>query len=267
MINIFKQTFKEKKWTISIYCAAGILFLWLYVSFFPTVQKSTNDVSQIVKNLPQSLTKTFGLDAQSFTTFEGFIAGKHFSLVWPILLIALVVSFGSAFLAGEIEKGTIGILLSQPVSRIKIFLGKLFAGISFLFIFVVASVLSVIPLAKAYEISYKGENFFTFAISGFVFGLAIFGLAMLFSAIFSEKSKANFVVVGILILMYVMNIVAGLKDNLDKLKYISFFHYFNHTDILLYNRVSQSTWWVFLGTFFISSLVALFCFWKRDVTI
>ncbi len=267
MINVFWRTIKEKKWLTIIYSLAGLLFLWLYVALFPTVQQSASDVSQIVKSLPQGINKAFGLDAKSFATFEGFLAGKHYSLVWPILLIGLVVSLSSAFLSGEIEKGTIGILLSQPVSRAKIFLGKFLAGIVYLIIFVIISVLSVFPLAKIYNISYQGENQLKLALVGFLFGLAIFGLSMLFSAIFSEKGKATFTVIGILIVMYFINIIALLKDSLDKLKYFSFFYYFNYTDILVHNKIDYWSYWVFLGTFIIGSILGLIWFMKRDIAI
>jgi len=267
MLNIFWRTIKEKKWSTIIYSLAGLVFLWLYVALFPTVQESATNVSQLVKNLPPGLNKAFGLDAKSFTTFEGFIAGKHYSLVWPILLIGLVASLGSAFLAGEIEKGTIGILLSQPLSRAKIFLGKFMAGIFCIIIFVIISVLSVFPLAKVYGIAYQSENQLTLALVGFVFGLAILGLSMFFSAIFSEKGKATFTVVGILIVMYFVNIIALLKDNLDKLKYFSFFYYFNYSDILIHNIIDNWSWWVFGGAFLVGSLLALIWFNQRDVAI
>ena len=267
MIAIFKQTFKEKKWTILIYITSGILLLWMYIALFPSIQKSIGDLNQYMQNLPQGFLKAFGFDAASFGTFEGYIGSEQFTFVWPILLISFMVSFGSAFLSGEIEKGTMEFLLSQPVSRIKIFLGKLFAGILNLVLFVIVSILAVFPLAKIYDISIKSEGFYKLTLLGFVFGLAIFGLAMLFSAIFSEKSKATFTVVGILIGMYVLNIMSGLKDNLDKLKYISFFHYFVPSDILVHNQIDNKAYWIFLGTFLIASFLGLIWFKKRDVAI
>ena len=90
---------------------------------------------------------------------------------------------------------------------------------------------------------------------------------MFFSAIFSEKGKANFTVLGILIVMYFINIIALLKDNLDKLKYLSFFYYFNYNDILVHNKIDHLTWWVFIGTFVVSTVVALIWFNKRDIAI
>lgn len=267
MLNIFWQTIKEKKWLISIYCLAGIIFLWLYVALFPSIQKSSASVTQLAKTLPQGLLKTFGLDAKSIITFEGFIAGKHYSLVWPILLIALVASLGSSFISGEIENGTIGVLLSQPISRIKIFLAKLATGIFEIILFVIFTVLSVFPLAKIYGVTINAQSNLKLTLVGFIFGLTILGLSMFFSAVFSERGKANFVVLGILIVMYFMNIIALLKDNLDKLKYFSFFYYFNYSEILNNNKFDYWSFWVFGGFFVVASLAALIWFNKRDIPI
>ncbi len=264
-LNIFQRTLLEKKWVLLIYCLSGILLILMYVVFFPSVQESAAEVSQLVKNLPESLVKSFGLDAQSFVTFEGFIAGKNYSLVWPILLITLLVSLGSSFFAGEIEKGTIELLLSQPISRVKIFLGKFFAGVLILIFFIIASIFAVIPIAKFYNIDYKIEPFLKLGFVGFLFGLSVFGISLLFSAIFSERSKVVFSVSGILILMYVVNIVSQLKDNLEKSKYFSFFYYFNHTEILIENKINHWALGVFLGMFFISVVFAIFWFNKKDI--
>ena len=267
MFNVFWRTIKDKKWTILVYCLAVIIFLWMYIALFPSFQKAVGTLNQYLKSFPQSFLKAFGIEANSFTTFEGYISSEQYSFVWSILLIALVVSMANSFLAGETEKGTIGILLSQPISRIKIFLEKFSVGIINLILFVAASILSVFPLAKAYNIVYKSEGFFKLALIGFMFGLAVFGLSMLFSAIFSEKSKVNFMIVGTLLVMYFINIIAGLKTSLDKLKYFSFFYYFKPPDILVYNKISHWTLLVFLGTFFITSALALIWFKKRDVAI
>ena len=143
----------------------------------------------------------------------------------------------------------------------KIFFGKFIAGITYLALFTVISIFSIFPLAKAYNISYQSEGFYKLALVGFLLGLAIFGLSLLFSAIFSEKSKPTFIVVGILILMYFLNIISGLKDNLKNLKYLSFFYYYKPSDILSYNKIDHLTWWVFIGTF------VVIWFNKRDIAI
>jgi len=267
MWNIFWFTVKEKKWTATSCFLAGFIFLWLFVAFSPTVQQSSRELSQMVKSMPEGLIKAFGLDPKFTITLEGFIASKHFSLMWPIILIALTVSLGSSLIAGEIEKKTIGILLSQPVSRFKIFWGKFLAALFYLIIFIPITVISAIPLAKIYHIVYVGENYFTLALVGLLMGLSILGLVMLFSSLFSEKGKVNFLVIGLLIVMYFLNIIALIKENLDKVKYFSFFYYFNYTELLVHNKINNQSLIFFGFVFIITICLAVIYFKKRDITI
>lgn len=267
MLNISWQAIKEKKWTILIYSLAIILFLWMYIALYPSFSKSIGSMAEYLKSFPKSFMEAFGFEIESMSTFEGYLGSEQFTFIWPIMLIALMVSCGSAFLAGEIEKGTIGVLLSQPVSRAKIFLGKFLTGLTLLIVFLAISFLGIFPLANAYNIPYNSDRFFKLGLLGLVFGLAIFGLSMFFSAVFSEKNKATFTVVGILILMYVLNIISGLKDNLKNLKYASFFYYYKPSGVLIHNTIDKWAWWVFLGTFIVASILALIWFSKRDISV
>jgi len=187
--------------------------------------------------------------------------------MWPIILIALTVSLGSSLIAGEIEKKTIGILLSQPVSRFKIFWGKFLATLFYLIIFIPITVISAISLAKIYHIAYVGENYFTLALVGLLMGLSILGAVILFSSLFSEKGKVNFLVIGLLIVMYFLNIIALIKENLDKVKYFSFFYYFNYTELLVHNKINNQSLIFFGFVFIITICLAVIYFKKRDITI
>jgi len=128
-------------------------------------------------------------------------------------------------------------------------------------------VLSIIPLAEAYNIDYVVSHFFTMSLLGFLFGWAIFGLSILFSAIFSDKSKVYMATGGIMIGMYVIRIVSILSDKFDKLKYFSFFHYYNAPDALAKNSIAPETFIVFISIAVITTALAAFWFSRRDAAV
>ncbi len=267
MLNIFWRIIKDRKISLLVYCLAMVGFLWMYVALFPSLQESFELIDAYVKTLPEGFLKAFGFETEAFRTFEGYIATEHFSFIWPIVMIILMMSFAGGAIAGEIDKGTIEIILSQPISRIKIFFSKYLASIFTLLVFVLASIASVFPMASIYDISVKTENFIKLGILGFIFGLAIFGISMLFSVIFSEKGKVYFITAGILILMYVVNIISALKENLEDLRYGSFFYYFNPTNALVHNKIDNLAYYVFLGTFVTTTILAVIWFEKRDIAV
>ena len=72
---------------------------------------------------------------------------------------------------------------------------------------------------------------------------------------------------AIMIGMYVIRIVSILSDKLDKLKYLSFFHYYNAPEALGKNSISPETYLVFIGVAVITTALAAVWFSKRDVAV
>jgi ABC-2 type transport system permease protein len=97
--------------------------------------------------------------------------------------------------------------------------------------------------------------------------MAIFSIACFFSSVFSEKGKATFATSGIIIVMYALNIISGLKDSLKDVRYLSFFHYFNAAQLLGKNHVVDWTFWVFGGAIVVFTAAAAFWFNRRDVAV
>lgn len=267
MITIFLRTIKDKKLSLAIYCSASLGFLWMYISIFPSLASQFDNLKEYLESFPKAFMDAFGIDAETFTTFEGYIGSEQFSFVWPIMLIALVGAYGANAIATEAEKGTAEILLSLPISRTKIYVSRLLAGIVIVTIFSAISILSAAPIAELYNISYKFDNFVSLFLLACTFGYAVLGISLLFSAIFSEKGKAIFATTGLLIGMYVLFIVSALQEKLSDLKYISFFYYFSPSKVLAHNTVPENAHLVFISVFVLASLLAGYWFNRRDISV
>ena len=72
---------------------------------------------------------------------------------------------------------------------------------------------------------------------------------------------------GILLVMYVLNVVAKLIEGFDNLKYFSFFHYYNYNDALIRNTLDTAGVLVFVGAAVIFTAAGALWFHKRDVVI
>ena len=265
MWSIIVRTIKDRRITILVYVIAASAFLLMYISMFPSFASQKDQWDQMLKTMPESMIKAFNLGDYSFSALENFLSAEEYMFVWPLLLIILTISTAGGAIAAEIEKGTIEVLLSQPISRAKLFASRYLAGFLAILIFVVITVYLAIPLAKIFNISIQASHYSTLALVGFLFGTAIYSIAMFLSAIFSDKGKVYFISAGILVLMYVANIVASLKDKFSDLKYFSFFYYYNPADALIRNRIDDVGIWVFLATIIIFTLAGFIAFKKRDI--
>ncbi len=266
MWSIFWRIIKDRRTSLLIYCIVTVLLLWMYIALFPAFQKQSASMEQLIKGYPESFMKAFNFDIKSFTTLEGFLSTEQYSFVWPLMVVLLMVGYAGAALAGEIEKGTIEILLSQPVSRFKLYLSRYLAGLFMLVIFVSVSVYSAIPISKIYDINFSAGNFNSLALLGLMFSLAIYSIGYMLSAIFSDRGKVFFLSGGILIATYVLNIVSSLKDSLSDLKYFSFFYYFNPAKALAHNQIDNWSYLVFLGLALFCFIFGAIIFLKKDIT-
>ena len=268
-MGLFWRTIKDKKISLIIYSVASLGFLEMYIALFPSLQKQSQQLSELMNSYPESFFKAFNINPKtlSFSEIGSYLGMEQFNFIWPIMAIAFAIGFANYALAGEVEKGTAEILLSQPISRLKVFFIRYLVGLSFLAVFTLVSIFAIIPLARIHGASVDGSKIAFFALVSFLFIWAIFALAMLVSSFFSEKGKAAFTVSGVLILMYVANIIGGLKDNLKDLKYLSFFNYYQPSNVIDKGEVENLAILVFIGVAIIASLLAAFWFNRKDVAV
>ena len=268
MLTIIIRTLRDRKTSLIVFTLAAILMMWLYIAMYPAILEQSEALTEAYANLSESMLKLFGDNGTlSFDTIEKFLALEYFNFLWPIMSIFLLVAIAGTGIAGDIENGTAQILLSSPVSRVQIFMARYFAGMIALLLFTIFSIFTVVPLATLHGVDYVFENYFSIAILSFLFGWAVFSLAMLFSAIFSEKSKVYMFTGGIIILMYVLNIASVLQEKLENLKYLSFFYYYNYNDALIRNTLDFSGIIVFIVVAVVFSIAGAMWFKKRDISV
>lgn len=267
MWPIILRTLKDKKTSLIIYCLASVAFMWMYIGMFPTMQGQSQQFQEIMKNYPDSIMKAFNVEELSFDTIEKFLAMESFSIMWPLLTIILLTSLAGNFLAGEVEKGTAEIILAKPISRTKIYFTRYLSGIIIFLIFTIVSVFAVVPLCALHNVDYQLSNFSKMAVIGFLFGWAVYSIAFMLSAIFSERSKPYMFVSGLLLMMYVYNIIANLNDKFVNLKYLSFFYYYNQNQALIHNNINNQSIIAFVSVAVICTVAGLIFFNKKDIAV
>lgn len=267
MFPIIIRELKDRKWSIIAYSLGSLLMLWLYVATFLSSQNSSQQLQELIKTYPKALLDAIGLSDLTLDTVEKYLNAKHFSLLWPILAIILALSRAGRQIAGEVQSGTMGLLLSLPLERIKIFAAKYIVGLVTIIIFTGISVFGVIPLAAAYDIpTHRNILSMAFVLTTlFMWVIYSFGLAV--SSTVSESSKVYAISAGILFMSYAAYIVALLDTKFEWLKYGSVFHYFNTQKVLSSGEIETATWLVFGGAIIIFTLFAGWRFSKRDISV
>jgi len=263
---MYKQAMRNRRVSWIIYGAIGLSFLVLYLPTFPAIQSQQAMYDQILKTMPKAILEAFNI-TKSAPTLMGFLSAKHFGFTWDLMFILLMISYAGGAIAKEIDSRTMGLLLSLPVSRLKLYLVRLASGITGLAIFVACSELATWPLAKLFGFAASWVDVLNVGVLGFAFGLSILCLGMMFSAMASDSGKVYGAMGGLLLVMYVLNIVAGLEDKLTNLKYVSLFHYFVPANVIGGGHLGAAPLLVFAGVSVVAAAIGALAFVRRDITV
>lgn len=265
MFEIIKNEIWDRRIQLLAYCGIGIALLGMYVALFPSLQASSAQLEKLLQAYPKGFYQAFGIQDLSFSTIEKLLSVELFSFMWPILAIIFAISRAGGALAGEIEKGTMGLFLSLPVSRLRIYSSKYFGELISIIIFVVATVLSIVPLTATFNESANLSTVLKLSLLSLLFMWAVFALATFLSALFSDRSKVYMIVGGVLLLMYASNVIASLKPGLGWLHRSSIFYYYNAQDILSRGLFHFSYALVFIALIVSFTLVGGLVFSRRDI--
>jgi ABC-2 type transport system permease protein len=99
-------------WTLGM---IGLVFT--SAVFYPAIKKQPS-LDDLMKNLPQSLKAFVGEQAGvSFSSPAGYLHGRMFTILIPVLLLVFAIGLGARAVAGSEEDGSLEMMLANPVSR------------------------------------------------------------------------------------------------------------------------------------------------------
>lgn len=89
-------------------------------AFYPSI-KGQQDLDQVVKDLPPAVQAMFGFESGiSLSSAPGYLQARMFASLYPILLLVLAIGTGAGAIGGNEEDGGLELLLSNPISRLRV---------------------------------------------------------------------------------------------------------------------------------------------------
>lgn len=232
MLNIIFKTFKQTWKSLLVYALVFLAYGWMIVAIFPSMQKALADMGDFYSQMPEGFFEAFGANSMDLSNFNTFISLEYLGIILPFVMIAFVVGFITRHITKEIETGTMELLLSKPITRSQVILSKLVVVLIESAILIAITVGSIILFTQVYNIEITNLGFVYFGLSAFAYFVAIIGVTFFFSVMFRDRGKAIAASVGVLVGMYAINIVTNLKESLEKIDYISFWHYYQPQEII-----------------------------------
>lgn len=208
-------------WALGLVGLAGMM-----VGVYPSVRDNPA-VSSIAENYPEALQELFSFGGGfDYSSPAGYLGIELFSLMVPLLLIIAAVATGAGGIAGEEDRGTMELLLANPVTRRRIVLekGAAMAVESVLLGAVLWAALAIGAALIGMEVSAWR---IAAAVTAAVLLAAAFGaIALLAGAVLGRRGPAVGVTAALAVAAYLVNSLAGLVTALEPLRPLTpFFHY------------------------------------------
>ncbi len=191
------------------------------VAIFPSIETA---LAKTLDQYPSALKEAFGI--AELSTVEQFLGAELLGFIMPLALGYLAVRSVASGLSGAAESGRLEILLSAPVSRRHL----VAAGFAATAIELAAVLATVLAFSAVAGLLFGVGLSFTSALAGFA---NVWPLALLFAALgivvtgWSLRSSiVTGSVAGVLVAMYVIDVVGRLDTNLDAIRYASVFRYY-----------------------------------------
>ncbi len=191
------------------------------VAIYPSIQSA---LTKVVRGYPEALKQAFGVG--ELASVEQYLHAEMLSLIVPLAVGYLAVRSVSSALSGAAESGRLDVLLSAPVSR-RTLVAAGFAAAAIEVAVVLAIALLLAELGSA--LAGSGLSFGS-AAAGFanVWPLALLAaaLAIVVTGWTLRTSVVTGSIAGVLVGMYVLDLVGRLDTGLGGIRYASVFRYY-----------------------------------------
>jgi len=114
--EVVAETLRERRrslvwWTLGIVALVG-----LNIAFYPSISGDTS-LSDYGESLPEGLRALFAGGELDIASPAGYLNSQIYALMGPLLLLVFSIGAGGGAVAGEEERGTLDLLLAQPLRR------------------------------------------------------------------------------------------------------------------------------------------------------
>lgn len=229
-MNIFVRELKANLKSLLIWCVIVILFNVVGFSKF-TAYYENPEMLAILDSLPPAMLSAFSMNAFNLTTLNGFFGVMiiYFSL---ILSIAAAM-WGSGIISKEERDRTVEFSLTLPVTRGKLVTAKTAAAAINCIVLLLVTWGITLFSAQSYQPDSEFYNFVAIGMLAFLIQQMIFLALGIFLACAMKKHKQSGALAVWLILgSYFLSILIGLDKDLDFLKYLTPFKYFDGAQLL-----------------------------------
>jgi ABC-2 type transport system permease protein len=225
-------------WTLLAFWFRRTVFVWIAIALAIFAMQiaicgivhdnqSVKSFLQVLDMFPSVVRIALGGRTLQVGNTPGLLAigYQHPFLLFLLMLFAIGVPTG--MLVGEVQRGTMELILSRPVKKLHVYLCAGLLTIVGMFGLVMMMYLGTTAGTKIYEFNepIPLDLFFRMAINGGLLAGAVGGIALLAAAFFRSRATAVGVTAGFLVVNYFVSVLSQLWPRMYFLFRFTMFNY------------------------------------------
>jgi beta-exotoxin I transport system permease protein len=213
---------------LAIWTALAGLLAGFYLSLYPSIG-AVEEMRNLLESMPPELRAMFASESVDISTPAGYLNIELFAFILPLVVMAVTLVGGGGATAGEEERGTLELLLANPVPRWRIVVEKAI-GIGILSAVVCAGVwASLAVAARVANVDIALDCVAAALVSVWLLGLVVGGVALLAGALTGSRVAAIGIGLVVSIGGFFVNALAPLADVLEPWRPLSpYYHYIGY---------------------------------------
>lgn len=239
--------------------AIAAIQLWVY----PSIRESSEGVSEMIESLPQALQEVFRMT--DYTSGAGYLNVELFSFMVPLILIAVGVTWGAAATADEERRGTADILLSLPVSRVRVIVTKMIATAVVLLGLCVVLTATLAIGTRLVDLDVPLANLFAASFSCALLGMLYASIGFLIGALVGRPGIATGAGFALAIAAFVLYSLAPLVDTFDAVTPVNPFQWALGFDPMVNGLAVSNIGWL-VGSSIVLLAASVLAFNRRDIS-
>lgn len=224
--SVWAKTVWERRrstlwWTLGMmFLAAGT------IAFYPSIRSDTESFTELFESMPEGLTSVFGIDdTAALVTPAGFVNSRMYSGIGPVILAAFGIALGTAAIVGEEDRGTLNLLLAQPVSRTRLIVEKFAATIISTIVLCLGILLTLVVLNPVVDLGFSLTNMVAANLGLSLMTLVFGAFTLALGAISGNRGLTVGLAASVTALAFFVNGLAPLVDSIAWTQKLSPFHW------------------------------------------
>lgn len=224
--SVFGKTLWERRRGIVWWMLGMASLALLTVAFWPSLRDQAG-LADFLESFPPELLALFGIEnAQELLTPAGFVSSRLYASIGPILLTIFAISVGTSVIAGEEDRGTMDLLLSQPVARRRLVLEGMAAMVVLVTILAMTLLGVLFATNPAFDLEFNGSGIVAANVGIALLALVYGSLALAVGGITGNRAITLGVSAAFVVFGWFINALAEIVDELRPAQEVSPFHWF-----------------------------------------